>query len=208
MIILRTIKQRNFFFSTNLSIHFNLTKLKRILFFSDFFFMLFVSNIFALLSASVNQIFIEREKKTMKCTHSTTRYKQTNIHFVVDFMIGWAEHYLTLTPWALTTNYGYGYGHTDDEVNDSSNVTKRRAKQIYELHELAQAQAHSLTHSHSYTQYNRQCVPILLLLINYRAKLTILNFCAEVLYATEYSLKRKRFDTRVLSTELTNTGIV
>lgn len=63
-------------------------------------------------------------------------------------MIGWAEHYLTLTPWTLTTNYGYGYGHTDDELNDSSNVTKRRAKQIYkyELHKLAQALALSLSH--------------------------------------------------------------
>lgn len=76
----------------------------------------------------------------------------TNIHFVVDFMIGWAEHYLTLTPWTLTTNYGYGYGHTDDELNNSSNVTKRRAKQIYELHKLA----HSLTlmqHTH-HTAHN------------------------------------------------------
>lgn len=81
----------------------------------------------------------------------------TNIHFVVDFMIGWAEHYLTLTPWTLTTNYGYGYGHTDDELNDSSNVTKRRAKQIYELH------TNLHTHSHSCSTHTTPCTNFIII---------------------------------------------
>lgn len=163
MIILRTIKQRNFFSSLHqmyqfISIELNWSAFS---FFSliSFLCFFFVSNIFVLcyLLWSIKSS-LEEKKKWMECTQTHTAHstvKADKYSLCCRFYDRLSRTVFNInTMRALTTNYGYGYDHAYVELNDSSNVTKRRAKQIYKLHRLAQAQApvHSCRHTHTHTR--------------------------------------------------------